>query len=85
MKPVEVWVVWVVVLIAIPSEQVTASSYLVICIGDVTSVTRPAAPNVRHGTSTSALADTTVDPLAMMTSAKNLPTSHYDDYSVVFN
>ena len=26
-----------------------------------------------------------VDPLAMMTGAKGLPTSHYDDYSVVFN
>ena len=34
---------------------------------------------------TSALAGSTVDPLAMMTSAKDLPTSHYDDYSVVFN
>ena len=34
---------------------------------------------------TSALAGSTVDPLAMMTSAKGLPTSHYDDYSLVFN
>ena len=34
---------------------------------------------------TSALADSTVDPLAMMTGAKGLPTSHYDDYSLVFN
>jgi hypothetical protein len=34
---------------------------------------------------TSALADSTVDPSAMMTNAKGLPTSHYDDYSVVFN
>jgi hypothetical protein len=25
-----------------------------------------------------------VDPLAMMTGMKDLPTSHYDDYSVVF-
>jgi hypothetical protein len=33
----------------------------------------------------SALAASAVDPLAMMTSAKDLPTSHYDDYSVVFN
>jgi hypothetical protein len=37
-----------------------------------------------NGTS-SALAASTLDPLAMMTSAKDLPTSHYDDYSVVFN
>ena len=36
-------------------------------------------------TSTSALADSTIDPFAMMVSAKNLPTSHYVDYSVVFN
>ena len=36
-------------------------------------------------TSTSALADSTLYPLAMMTSVKDLPTSHYDDYSVVFN
>jgi hypothetical protein len=36
-------------------------------------------------TPTSALAGSSVDPLAMMTSAKDLPTSHYDDYSVVFN
>jgi hypothetical protein len=34
---------------------------------------------------TNALAGSTVDPLAMMTSAKGLPTSRYDDYSVVFN
>ena len=33
----------------------------------------------------SALAGSTVDPLAMMTAAKGLPTSHYDDYSLVFN
>ena len=33
---------------------------------------------------TSALAGSTVDPLAM-TGAKGLPTSHYDDYSLVFN
>jgi len=26
-----------------------------------------------------------VDPAAMMSAATNLPTSHYDDYSVVFN
>jgi putative effector of murein hydrolase len=37
------------------------------------------------GTSTSALAASTVDPFAMMTSATDLPTSHYNDYSVVFN
>jgi hypothetical protein len=30
-------------------------------------------------TPTSALAGSTVDPLAMMTGAKGLPTSHYDD------
>jgi hypothetical protein len=34
---------------------------------------------------TSALAGSTVDPMAMMTGAKALPTSHYDDYSLVFN
>ena len=34
---------------------------------------------------TSALAGSTaVDPLAMTTGVKDLPTSHYDDYSVVF-
>ena len=32
-----------------------------------------------------ALAGSTVDPLAMMTSPAGLPTSHYDDYSLVFN
>ena len=37
------------------------------------------------GTSTPALAGSTIDPLAMMMSVKNLPTSHYVDYSVVFN
>ena len=36
-------------------------------------------------TTDSALAASTIDPSAMMTSAKDLPTSHYDDYSVVFN
>jgi hypothetical protein len=36
-------------------------------------------------TSSSALADSTVDPFAMMVSAKNLPTSHFVDYSLVFN
>jgi hypothetical protein len=37
-------------------------------------------------TSTSAIAAaSTIDPFAMMVSAKNLPTSHYVDYSVVFN
>ncbi len=35
--------------------------------------------------STSAFAGSTVDPSAMMASAMDLPTSHYDDYSVVFN
>ena len=37
------------------------------------------------GFPTTALAASTVDPLAMMTSAKDLPTSAYVDYSVVFN
>ena len=36
-------------------------------------------------TTTRALAGSTIDPLAMMTGAKGLPTSHYDDYSLVFN
>ncbi len=36
-------------------------------------------------TLTSALAGSSIDPYAMMTGAKNLPTSHYVDYSVVFN
>jgi type IV secretory pathway TrbD component len=40
---------------------------------------------VGTGTSTPALAASTVDPYAVMASAKDLPTSHYDDYSVVFN
>ena len=40
---------------------------------------------VGTGTPTTALAASTVDPLAMMTSAKDLPTSAYVDYSVVFN
>jgi hypothetical protein len=34
---------------------------------------------------TSALADSTVDPSAMMTGAKNLPSPHYDDYTLVFH
>jgi len=36
-------------------------------------------------TTTSALAASTIDPFTMMTGAKDLPTSHYDDYSLVFN
>jgi hypothetical protein len=40
---------------------------------------------VGTGTSIPALAASTVDPFAMMTRAANLPTAHYDDYSVVFN
>ena len=41
---------------------------------------------VGTGTSTKALAAaSTIDPYAMMASAKDLPTSHYVDYSVVFN
>ena len=39
---------------------------------------------VGTGTPT-ALAASTIDPFAMMASAKDLPTSHYVDYSVVFN
>ena len=39
---------------------------------------------VGTGTPT-ALAASTVDPFAMMAGAKALPTSQYDDYSVVFN
>ena len=39
---------------------------------------------VGTGTPT-ALAASTIDPFAMMTSAKDLPTSQYVDYSVVFN
>jgi hypothetical protein len=40
---------------------------------------------VGTGPSTSALAASTIDPYAMMVSAKDVPTSHYVDYSVVFN
>jgi hypothetical protein len=40
---------------------------------------------VGTSTSTSALAASTIDPFAMMTSAKDLPTSHYVDYSLIFN
>jgi len=36
-------------------------------------------------TSTTALAGSAVDPLAVMMGAKGLPTSLYDDYSLVFN
>ena len=36
-------------------------------------------------TPTTARAASTVDPFAMMAGAKALPTSQYDDYSVVFN
>jgi hypothetical protein len=36
-------------------------------------------------TPTSALAGSTVDPFALMTGAKDLPTWYYDDYSLVFN
>ena len=39
---------------------------------------------VGKGTSTSALAGSAVNPSAMTTSATDLHTSHYDDYSVVF-
>ena len=34
---------------------------------------------------TTAFAGSSIDPFAMMTAAKDLPTSHYVDYSVVFN
>jgi uncharacterized protein (UPF0333 family) len=40
---------------------------------------------VGTSTSTTALAASTVSPLEMMMTVKDLPTSHYDDYSVVFN
>jgi hypothetical protein len=36
-------------------------------------------------TTTSALAGSSIDPFAMMINAKGLSTSHYDDYSLVFN
>jgi hypothetical protein len=36
-------------------------------------------------TLTPALAASTIDPFAMMTIAKDLPSSQYVDYSVVFN
>ena len=39
---------------------------------------------VGKGTSTSAHAGSAVDPSVMMTTATDLRTSHYDDYSVVF-
>jgi hypothetical protein len=39
---------------------------------------------VGKGTSTSALAGSAIDLSAMMTSATDLRTSYYDDYSVVF-
>jgi len=39
---------------------------------------------VGKGTSTSALAGSAVNPSAMITSATDLRTAHYDDYSVVF-
>jgi hypothetical protein len=41
---------------------------------------------VGTSSSTSALAaSSTIDPFAMMMSAKGLPTSHYHDYSLIFN
>ena len=39
---------------------------------------------VGKGTSTNAFTSSAVNPLGMMTSATDLRTSHYDDYSVVF-
>jgi len=36
-------------------------------------------------TPTNALVGSTVNPFAMMAGAKDLPASHYDDYSLVFN
>jgi hypothetical protein len=33
---------------------------------------------------TTALAGSSIDPFAMMTAAKDLPTSYYVDYSLVF-
>ena len=40
---------------------------------------------ISTSSSTSALAASTIDPFAMMVGAKDLPISHYVDYSVVFN
>jgi hypothetical protein len=40
---------------------------------------------VGTSTSTNALAGSTVSPIDMMTTAQGLPTSHYDDYSMVFD
>jgi len=40
---------------------------------------------VGTGTSTPAFAASTISPLEMMMTVKDLPTSHYNDYSVVFN
>ena len=40
---------------------------------------------VGTGTSTPAFAASTISPLEMMTTVKDLPTSHYVDYSLVFN
>ena len=39
---------------------------------------------VGKGTSASALAGSAVNPSAMITSATDLRSAHYDDYSVVF-
>ena len=39
---------------------------------------------LEKGTSTSAFAGSAVNPSTMMTSATDLRTSHYDDYSMVF-
>jgi hypothetical protein len=36
-------------------------------------------------TTSAFVANTGIDPSAMMITAKGLPTAHYDDYSVVFN
>ena len=40
---------------------------------------------VGTGTSTPAFASSTISPLEMMMTVKDLPTSHFVDYSVVFN
>ena len=54
-------------------------------LGALFSLALADSKSVGTWTSTNALADSTIDPLAMMISAKGLPTSHYVDYSVVFN
>jgi hypothetical protein len=60
---------WQVLFVAI-------AAFVLISIGTWARVGSPSP--------SSALAVSTVDPLAMMTNAKNLATSRCDDYSLVF-